>query len=79
MAPAQQQAMIQSMVDGLAARLAQNGNDIEGWVRLVRAYKVLNEVDKARAALATARHDFTGNAAATARIDALAHELGLES
>jgi cytochrome c-type biogenesis protein CcmH len=79
MSPAQQQATIQSMVDGLAARLAQNGNDIEGWVRLVRAYKVLNEVDKARAALNTARHDFNGDAAATARIDALAHELGLES
>ncbi|MDR3406996.1 MAG: c-type cytochrome biogenesis protein CcmI [Methylovirgula sp.] len=79
MAPAQQQAMIQSMVDGLAARLAQNGNDIEGWVRLVRAYKVLNEIDKARAALATARRDFSGNAAAMARIDALARELGLDS
>jgi cytochrome c-type biogenesis protein CcmH len=79
MAPAQQQAFIQSMVNGLAARLAQNGNDIEGWVRLVRAYKVLNEIDKARAALKTARQDFNGNAAATARIDALAHELGLDS
>jgi cytochrome c-type biogenesis protein CcmH len=79
MSPAQQQATIQSMVDGLAARLAQNGNDIDGWVRLVRAYKVLNEIDKARAALKTARHDFNGDAAATARIDALAHELGLES
>lgn len=79
MAPGQQQAVIQSMVDGLAARLAQNGNDIEGWVRLVRAYKVLNEIDKARAALKTARHDFDGNAAATARIDALARELGLDS
>jgi cytochrome c-type biogenesis protein CcmH len=79
MAPAQQQAFIQSMVDGLAARLAQNGNDVEGWVRLVRAYKVLNEIDKARAALITARRDFNGNAAATARIDALAHELGLNS
>jgi cytochrome c-type biogenesis protein CcmH len=79
MAPAAQQAMIQSMVDGLAARLAQHGNDIDGWVRLVRAYKVLNEIDKARAALQTARHDFNGDAAATARIDALAHELGLNS
>jgi cytochrome c-type biogenesis protein CcmH len=79
MSPTQQQATIQSMVDGLAARLAQNGNDIDGWVRLVRAYKVLNEIDRARAALKTARHDFNGDAAATARIDALAHELGLES
>lgn len=79
MPPSAQQAAIQSMVDGLAARLAQHGNDIEGWVRLVRAYKVLNEIDKARAALKTARRDFTGDATATARIDALARELGLES
>jgi cytochrome c-type biogenesis protein CcmH len=79
MAPAAQQAAIQSMVDGLATRLSQHGNDIEGWVRLVRAYKVLNEIDKARAALKTARRDFNGDAAATARIDALAHELGLDS
>jgi cytochrome c-type biogenesis protein CcmH len=79
MSSAAQQAAIHSMVDGLAARLAQHGNDIEGWVRLVRAYKVLNEIDKARAALQTARHDFDGNPAATARIDALARELGLDS
>jgi cytochrome c-type biogenesis protein CcmH len=39
----------------------------------------MNEIDKARAALATARHDFGGDPAATARIDALAHELGLDS
>jgi hypothetical protein len=36
-------------------------------------------MDKARAALATARKDFSGDADATARLDALAHELGLES
>jgi cytochrome c-type biogenesis protein CcmH len=77
--PAEREAAIHAMVDRLAARLAENGQDIEGWLRLVRAYKVMNEVDKARAALATARRDFGGNAAATARLDALAHELGLNS
>jgi cytochrome c-type biogenesis protein CcmH len=79
MTPEAQAAAIHGMIDRLAARLAQNGNDIEGWLRLVRAYKVINEVDKARAALATARHDFSGDAQATARIDALARELGLDS
>lgn len=79
MTPQAQAAAIHGMIDRLAARLAQNGNDIEGWLRLVRAYKVINEVDKARAALATARKDFSGDAQATARIDALAHELGLDS
>jgi cytochrome c-type biogenesis protein CcmH len=77
--PAEREAAIHAMIDRLAARLAENGQDIEGWLRLVRAYKVMNEVDKARAALATARHDFGGDPAATARLDALAHELGLNS
>jgi cytochrome c-type biogenesis protein CcmH len=76
---AEREAAIRAMIDKLAARLAENGQDIDGWLRLVRAYKVMNEVDKARAALATARRDFGGNAAATARLDALAHELGLNS
>ncbi|HKH81319.1 MAG TPA: c-type cytochrome biogenesis protein CcmI [Methylovirgula sp.] len=77
--PAERAAAIHAMIDRLAARLAENGQDIEGWLRLVRAYKVINETDKARAALATARRNFGGDAAATARIDALAHELGLDS
>lgn len=79
LAPTAQAAAIHGMIDRLAARLAQNGHDIEGWLRLVRAYKVVNELDKARAALATARHDFDGDAQATARLDALARELGLDT
>jgi cytochrome c-type biogenesis protein CcmH len=69
---------IRGMVDRLAARLAQNGQDVEGWLRLVRAYKVLNEADKARTALGEARRNLGNDAAASARIDALARELGLE-
>ncbi|QXX73512.1 c-type cytochrome biogenesis protein CcmI [Methylovirgula sp. HY1] len=79
LAPAARAAVIHTMVDKLAARLAKDGHDIEGWLRLMRAYKVMNETDKARAALATARHDFSGDPEATARINALARELGLES
>jgi len=48
-------AMIHSMVDRLAARLKQNGDDVEGWLRLVRAYMVLGDTDKAKAALSDAR------------------------
>ncbi len=44
---AQQQAMIRGMVDGLAAKLAANPNDLDGWLRLGRAYAVLNEGGKA--------------------------------
>ena len=74
----QQQAAIHTMVDGLADRLRANGNDVEGWLRLMRAYRVLDEGDKAKAALSDARRNFAGDPTATRRIDDLAHELGLE-
>jgi cytochrome c-type biogenesis protein CcmH len=48
-------AMIHSMVERLAARLKQNGDDVEGWLRLVRAYMVLGDADKAKAASSDAR------------------------
>ena len=74
----QQQAMIHRMVDGLADRLKANGNDIDGWLRLVRAYRVLDEQGKAKVALGDARRNFAADPEATKRLDELAHELGLE-
>ena len=44
-------AMIRGMVDRLATRLKQNGDDVEGWLRLVRAYMVMGERDKAMGAV----------------------------
>jgi cytochrome c-type biogenesis protein CcmH len=55
MKPEDRDAMVRGMVDRLAAKLAADGTDAEGWVRLVRAYVVLGEPDKARAALDQAR------------------------
>src|SRR6516164_916842 len=55
--PEQQSAMIHSMVDRLAARLKQDGSDVEGWLRLVRSYKVLAEPDKVRAAINDAQQE----------------------
>jgi len=69
---------IRGMVDGLASRLAQNGQDLEGWLRLVRSYMVLHETNKARAALIDAKRNLAGDPNAIARIEALARELGLE-
>jgi cytochrome c-type biogenesis protein CcmH len=69
---------IRGMVDGLASRLAQNGQDLEGWLRLVRSYTVLHEPGKARSALIDAKRNLAGDPGAIARIDALARELGLE-
>ncbi len=60
---------ISAMVAGLAARLKANPDDMrQGWQRLVRAYSVLGETDKARAgALADAQKGGTGAARATRR------------
>jgi cytochrome c-type biogenesis protein CcmH len=48
-------AMIRGMVERLATRLHQNGDDVEGWLRLVRAYMVMGDADKAKAASSDAR------------------------
>jgi cytochrome c-type biogenesis protein CcmH len=52
---ADRNAMIRSMVDRLATRLKQNGDDVEGWLRLVRAYLVMGDRDKALGASTDAR------------------------
>lgn len=76
-APEDRMAMIRGMVDGLESRLAGNGSDLEGWLRLIRARSVLNEQDKAREAVVRAKALFTSDAAAMRSIDALARELNL--
>src|SRR5882672_1546762 len=55
-------AMIRGMVDRLATRLKQNGDDVEGWLRLVRAYMVMGERDKAVSALIDARQAVANDA-----------------
>ena len=47
MTPEQREQMIRGMVDGLAAKLKDNPEDLDGWMRLARAYTVLGERDKA--------------------------------
>ncbi|TCK31316.1 cytochrome c-type biogenesis protein CcmH [Ancylobacter aquaticus] len=77
--PEQRDAMVRGMVERLEARLTQEGDDIEGWLRLMRAWTVLGQQDKARVAAGQARTHFTSDSGALGRIDALAHELGLGS
>lgn len=77
MAPADQNAMVRGMVDRLAARLSLDFSDFDGWVRLVRAYVVLGERDKADEALAQARRHFGQDAERLGRLEALTRELGL--
>lgn len=55
MTAANREAMIHSMVARLAGQLKQNGNDVQGWLRLVRAYMVMGDRAKAESARADAR------------------------
>ncbi|MGH7014422.1 MAG: c-type cytochrome biogenesis protein CcmI [Stellaceae bacterium] len=45
--PAAQQAMIENMVSGLAAKLKSNPQDAQGWLMLGRSYAVMGQNDKA--------------------------------
>jgi cytochrome c-type biogenesis protein CcmH len=79
MSPAQRQAMIENMVQNLAARLEQNGGALPDWLKLVRAYSVLGRKDDAAKALERAKSQFSGDTQALHQLDALAAELGLSS
>jgi len=74
---AQQDRMIRGMVERLAARLQQDGSDVDGWLRLLRPYMVLGEADKARAAFAEARDALKGDADKLRRLDEGAKSLGV--
>jgi cytochrome c-type biogenesis protein CcmH len=75
--PEAQRPMIEGMVSKLATRLASNGGNIDEWTRLIRAYTVLHEADKAKAALVDAHKALASDANAVASLDALARNLGL--
>ena len=61
MAPEERQAMIELMVQQLAARLNEKPDDLNGWLRLGRSYSVLNRKAEARDALAKAAALAPGN------------------
>ncbi len=52
--PSARADMINDMVATLAAKMKNDPHNVQGWVRLVRSYRVLGEQGKAKAALATA-------------------------
>ncbi len=78
MKPEDRIAMIRGMVDGLDQKLKDNPQDIEGWLRLIRARTVLNDGDKAASALATARATFAAKPEDIKALDDLAKELKLK-
>lgn len=75
----QRQGMVRGMVARLAERLRQDGGDVEEWLRLVRAYVVLGDRDKARDAAADAKRALGDRPEEIKRIDDLVKGLGLES
>jgi cytochrome c-type biogenesis protein CcmH len=79
MDPDQQNKMIRSMVSRLASRLQENGKDIDGWQRLIRAYMVLGDREKAHAAAAEARRALGDDSNKLRQIDDTIKSLGLES
>ena len=78
MTAAQRAEMIGGMVDRLAARLKQNGDDVDGWLRLVRAYMVLGQTDKAKQAVADARQATGASPERLRALNDALKDLGLE-
>ncbi len=70
MSPEDRQAMIRSMVDGLAEKLELNGKDLDGWLRLANARKMLGDMPAAQKALDDAAEIYKDDEPALARIAA---------
>ncbi len=73
------QQMIEGMVASLAEKLREEPKNIEGWLRLVRSYAVLNQPQKAGAALKDALAVFPADSAEGRQLLALSAELGVKA
>jgi cytochrome c-type biogenesis protein CcmH len=79
LSPEDRATMVRGMVERLAERLKQDGSDLEGWLRLVRAYTVMGDRERALSAIADARRALGHDADKLRRLDELVRELKLES
>lgn len=79
MSPEERAAMIDRMVSGLAEKLKANGQDKDGWQRLIQAYQMLGRKDDAVQALANARTGLAGDDAALRQVEDFAKALGVGS
>ena len=77
MAEGDRNAMVRGMVERLATRLKQNGDDVDGWLRLVRAYLVMGERDKAMGASVDARQAIASDAERLRQLNEGLKTLGL--
>jgi cytochrome c-type biogenesis protein CcmH len=71
-------AMIHGMVERLASRLKQKGDDVEGWLRLVRAYMVMGDRDMAKSAVDDARQAVANDAERLRQLNEGLKNLGLD-
>jgi len=78
LSPAERDKMVRAMVDRLEARLHDDGSDVEGWLRLMRARLVLGERDKAKAAASDARRALKDAPDKLRQIDDGAKSFGLD-
>lgn len=79
MSGADRQQMIMGMVETLAARLQNEPDNFEGWMRLVRSYGVLGMKDKAAQALATALKTFPADTDKGGQLKALGDSMGISA
>ncbi len=70
--------MIRGMVTRLADRLKEDSGDVAGWQRLLRAYMVLGERDKAQSAAGDARKALASDPDKLRQIDETIKGMGLE-
>ncbi|WP_028757948.1 c-type cytochrome biogenesis protein CcmI [Rhizobium sp. BK212] len=68
---------IEAMVTGLDAKLSESPDDLNGWLRLVRSYAVLNDRDRAAGALKRGLAAFPPAGEQGRQLLALARELGI--
>jgi cytochrome c-type biogenesis protein CcmH len=69
--------MVSQMVESLERKLAADGNNEAGWLRLMRARMVMGQADKARQARDKALQRFQADKAAIARINSAADALAI--
>ncbi|RFB97091.1 c-type cytochrome biogenesis protein CcmI [Rhizobium leguminosarum bv. trifolii] len=79
MSAGDRQQMIRGMVESLDAKLSAEPNNFEGWVRLVRSYAVLNDKDRAAAALKRGLAAFPPPGEQGRQLLAMAKELGIST
>jgi cytochrome c-type biogenesis protein CcmH len=71
--------MVNEMVNGLERKLAADGRNEAGWLRLMRARMVMGQKDKAKQARDKALQIFSADKGAVGRIKAASDTLGIPS